>query len=405
MAAEATPQRRMARSELMLAIYVPAVFLAFGQGILQTTLPIYATGLGVSYTLVSLIVSAASLGTLVTDVPAGMILARIGLKRTMVGGTALVVLGTIPLAFIGGYWVIFSLQIAAGVGTACWGLSRHAFIASVLSVNERGKVMSTFGGLNRVGLLLGPATGGFIAALFGIAWGFLAAGVLAIIALAFSVRFIRVSDEMARPRKGRWDIVRSTLRENRRVLTAAASGQIFAQALRAGRFLLIPLYGIERLDLGAAQIGVVMTAGIILDVAMFIPAGILIDRFGRKTAMVPSFTIMSIGVGAIPLAHSFHTLIIVSLVIGLGSGIGSGTMLTLGADLAPQGAVGEFLGLWRLVGDIGAVGGPVVVGAMAAALGFTGSAIVLVAIGLTAAAILGLVLEETRAAPNIARAV
>ena len=404
MAAEAAPQRRMARSELMLAIYVPAVLLAFGQGILQTTLPIYATGLGVSYTMVSLVVSAASLGTLATDVPAGMILARVGLKRSMVGGTALVVLGTIPLAFLGGFWLVIALQIAAGVGTACWGLSRHAFIAAVLTVNERGKVMSTFGGLNRIGLLLGPATGGFIAAWFGIRWGFLASGVLAVIALAFSVRYIRVTDEMARPRKGRWDIVGSTLRDNRRVLAAAASGQIFAQALRAGRFLLIPLYGIEHLGLGAAQVGVVMTAGIILDVAMFIPAGILIDRFGRKTAMVPSFAIMAIGVGFIPFAHSFAQLVAVSLLVGFGSGIGSGTMLTLGADLAPQGAVGEFLGLWRLVGDIGAVGGPIAVGAIAGAIGFTGSTIVLSVIGFTAAAILGLVLQETRETGPVAAA-
>src|SRR5215216_2641999 len=98
---------------------------------------------------------------------------------------------------------------------------------------------------------------------------------------------------------------------------------------------------------------------------MFIPAGMLMDRFGRKVAAVPSFALMALGIGLIPFSHDFLTLLLVAMLIGLGNGLGSGLMMTLGADLAPPGATGEFLGVWRLIGDVGATGGPLVVGGLA----------------------------------------
>ena len=51
--------RPMARSELTLTIYLPAMLLAFGQGILLTTLPLYAADFTSSYGVISLIVGAA----------------------------------------------------------------------------------------------------------------------------------------------------------------------------------------------------------------------------------------------------------------------------------------------------------------------------------------------------------
>ena len=55
------------------------------------------------------------------------------------------------------------------------------------------------------------------------------------------------------------------------------------------------------------------------------------------------------------------TLLAAAILTGIGNGFGSGIMMTLGADLAPKGSIGEFLGLWRLIGDIGSTGGPLVV--------------------------------------------
>ena len=59
-----------------------------------------------------------------------------------------------------------------------------------------------------------------------------------------------------------------------------------------------------------------------------------------------------------PLTHSSLTLLIASLLIGFGNGIGSGMMMTLGADFSPAVGRGHFLGLWRLMADPGSTTGP-----------------------------------------------
>ena len=91
-------------------------------------------------------------------------------------------------------------------------------------------------------------------------------------------------------------------------------------------------------------------------------------------------------------------LLAATAVMGLGNGLGSGAMMTLGADLAPKQAAGEFLGVWRLVGDAGQLSGPLVVGTVADAIGLGPAAYVLAVIGVFAAATLYLAVQETRTA-------
>jgi MFS family permease len=180
-------------------------------------------------------------------------------------------------------------------------------------------------------------------------------------------------------------------------MSAAAIAQTLGQMIRAGRFLIIPLWG-QQLGLDVAQIGIVVTVGAIVDVSMFVPAGMIMDRFGRKVAAVPSFSLMALGMALIPFSHDFLTLSLVAMLIGLGNGLGSGLMMTLGADLAPPGATGEFLGIWRLIGDVGGVLGPVAVGLVAAAVGLSGGAWLLSIAGWLAVVTLAVLVQETRRA-------
>jgi MFS family permease len=181
-------------------------------------------------------------------------------------------------------------------------------------------------------------------------------------------------------------------------MSAAAVAQTLGQMIRAGRLLIIPLWG-AYLGLDAAQIGTIVTVGAVIDVSLFMPAGWLMDRFGRKVAAVPSFSLMAIGIGLIPFTHDFLTLMLAAMLIGLGNGLGAGLMMTLGADLAPPGATGEFLGIWRLIGDMGAVFGPLAVGLVAASVGLAGGAWVLAVAGAMAVFTLALLVQETRVSP------
>jgi MFS family permease len=130
--------------------------------------------------------------------------------------------------------------------------------------------------------------------------------------------------------------------------------------------------------------------------AMFYPAGVVMDRYGRKWAVVPSFFIQGVGMALVALATGFGGLLAATMVIGFGNGLGSGTMLTIGSDLAPKDAMGEFLGVWRLIGDAGNTGAPIVVGTVADLLGLSPATLVMALVGVGAAAVFAWHVPETR---------
>ena len=80
---------------LVLPVYVPSLLLSAGQGILVPTLPLFTQQqFEVNFSLVSLVVAGAGLGTLLGDVPAGMLIERWGRKPVMVAGTIAAAIAT-----------------------------------------------------------------------------------------------------------------------------------------------------------------------------------------------------------------------------------------------------------------------------------------------------------------------
>src|SRR5262245_40768929 len=156
------------RSPLVTSVYLPTIFLAFADGLLLAILPLYAASSGVSYGLVGFAISAEAIGTLLTDVPAGALLGRIGLRQAMIGGSGLLAVSTFALIWSNQFSWLVVLRFLAGIGTALWALSRHAYLTEDIPPSQRGQALSTFGGINRFGIFAGPAIGGFIASLFGV---------------------------------------------------------------------------------------------------------------------------------------------------------------------------------------------------------------------------------------------
>ena len=118
------------------------------------------------------------------------------------------------------------------------------------------------------------------------------------------------------------------------------------------------------------------------------------DRWGRKWTAIPCLLIMSAGTLMIPLTGSFTGLLTAGLVTGFGNGLGSGINMTLGADFSPAVARGEFLGVWRLIGDVGTAGGPLLVSGVTVATSLGAASVVTGAIGLAGAAIMFFLVPE-----------
>lgn len=382
---------------MVLPVYAPTFLLSLGQGLLIPTLPFFAGGFGVTDSLIGLAVAASALGTLAADVPVGIALSRLGRRRAMLVGIMLVATATLLIPLIGNYPVMVLCRLVGGVGTALWGISRHAYITDVAPRAQRGKFLATFGGVNRIGVFGGPFVGGVLGERFGLGIPFYLTAALAAVAGVMAVMFIKETGNrgVVPAHAGlRWRSVGTLMRTHRVDLASAGAAQIFVQMIRSGRQLIIPLYG-RSIGLDVGEVGIIVTVAALVDMTLFIPAGLVMDRFGRKWATVPSFTVMGLGMALIPLASGFGGLLLAASVIGFGNGMGSGSMMTLGADLAPPNAVGEFLGIWRFIGDAGGAGGPLVVGIVADAFGLISTAFTLAGVGFLAAGILSWLVRET----------
>ena len=144
------------RNPLILPVFIPTFLLRLGSGLLVPILPLYAKSFDISYGLVGLVLAAEGIGHLVGDLPAAMILNRIGRKAAMLLGVITVALCGAGLFFAPSIFVVFLLRFVGGIGGALWDISRYAYLADATAVHQRGRALSVFGGISRIGTFLGP---------------------------------------------------------------------------------------------------------------------------------------------------------------------------------------------------------------------------------------------------------
>ncbi|MDP6776827.1 MAG: MFS transporter [Candidatus Latescibacteria bacterium] len=388
------------QNPLLFPVYLPTIVLAFSRGMIIPVLPLYARSFGISYTLVGLVLAGEGIGRLAGDVPAGFLLRRLGKKPVMLLGVSTLLVSTIALYWAQSPYEALLYRFLTGLGDALWHISRHAYLTQVTALYQRGRALSTFGGINRIGTFAGPAIGGAVGALYGLRSPFLLYGGLAVIALAVALRSIEAIDDPrdSLPGQGSSGIAGrlvTILRSHYRQLLTAGLGQLFGQMIRAGRPIIVPLFAADMLGLDLLAIGSIVSIAAFVDMSLFYVAGMIMDRLGRKYAIVPCFLVQGIGMALIPFTGSYTGLLLATCLMGLGNGLGAGSMMTLGADLAPGESVGEFLGVWRLVGDGGSLGAPLVVGNVADALGLSAATWAVAGVGVLASLTFAFLVPET----------
>ena len=368
-----------------------------GQGILVPTLPLFAHSFGVSFTLVTLAIGVQGFGTLAASVPGGFLLARAGGRSAMIAGTAVVTASSFALPFSGLFAFVILYRLIGGFGVALWMVSRFAFIAEAVPVSQRGRAAAMFGGTNRAGMFVGPVIGGVLAQQVGMEAALLSSAAAAALALAL-VMLPGGDQSDSRPYARRTSLAAGLLaavRRRPREITAASTAQLLIQCIRGGRTTLLPLYGSFVIGLDVDTVGVIVGVSSLIDMVFFFPAGLIMDRFGRKFASVPAFVMLSAGMLFVAFSFDALTLFLAATLMSVGNGLGSGSMMTLGADLSPREARGEFMGFWRLIGDSGSTGGPLLVGGVADLWGLTTAAVAVAGVGALAVLTLGLFVPET----------
>jgi MFS family permease len=380
--------------DLLLPVYAPVILSALSWGISIPIIPLFARELGAGLSLTGLIITADGLGNLAFDLPSGIFLTKTGeLKavRLALGITAVSALCIWLFPYLLILGVLLFLQ--GGVRSLVF-LSYQSLIKKNMPIHRRGRALSLIGGSLRIGMFIGPILGGIIGKTVSLHAVFLVQAVLVssgfFLILLYQPKKLHVSKRTQAVPLQFWSI----LREHKKSFLTVGLPIVALQILRSGRRIIFPLWG-EAIHLDVAQIGIIMGLSSAIDMLLFYPIGILMDRRGRKWAVMPCIILVSTGILLIPLTHSFSALLLVGLLVGLGNGFGSGIVMTLSTDLAPEKATGSFLGVFRLVADIGNAAGPSLTGWVAATAGLALAPAFLAVPGFAAALFLFFLFEET----------
>jgi len=367
------------------SVYVPSLLYGIGQGAVAPVIILSAVELGASAAVAFLVVAVAGLGAVIANLPAGQLVARLGERRSMHLAVALGVLAFLGCIVAPNVW-LFTLAIAStGLSTAIWGLARHLYLTEAVPYDQRSRAMSTLGGVHRIGVFVGP---------------FLAAAVLTVLgtdgaywlhvvaALAASGVLLLVHDPTLAATGGSPDTTtRATfqmVRAQLPVLRTLGLGALLVNAIRAARQSVIPLWALSN-GLEPATASLLFGISGAADMILFYPAGVAMDRWGRRWISAVAMIILAGSFFALPFATDAASIALVAVVMGVGNGLTTGLVLTIASDAAPVEQRGQFLGAFRLWSDTGTLAGPLLVSAVTAAAALAPAVAVTGGVGLLAA--------------------
>ncbi|QSB06690.1 MFS transporter [Natronoglycomyces albus] len=347
---------------LIPSIYIPAVLFGVGQGAIAPIIALSARDLGASVGLAGLIVALSGIGQLIGDLPAGAFAARMGERRAMLCAVVLVCVALTICILATEVWMLGAAIATLGFASAMWGIARHTFLSEVVPYRMRARAMSSLGGTHRIGMFIGPFLGAGAMALLGTDGAYWV-HLVAAVAAGLLVASIRVPHhQQAGGPNGKSNGLKTfaVLRQHLHVFGTLGVGVLMVGAVRACRQVAIPLWA-DHIGLDATTTSLIFGISGAVDMLLFYPAGKAMDRFGRVWVAVPCMSIMAAAYVLIPLTTSAGTLLAVAILLGFGNGMGSGIVLTLGADASPENGRAQFLGGWRLCADAGNASGPVLV--------------------------------------------
>ncbi|TFB71132.1 MFS transporter [Cryobacterium glaciale] len=411
-------QRPLNLRSIALTAFLPTLLFSVGEGAIIPLIPLVANDLGATLAIAGVIAAMIMFGELVGDIPSGWIVARIG-ERTSMIYASLVTIGAVIICIVAPNPLVLGLGIfLIGIATAVFALARHAFMTSYVPLVYRARALSTLGGVFRAGWFVGPFLSAALIHLTGSTqaafWVFIVCCVLAVTVLlllpdptrdlaapsagpehagsaAASASPVDAAPTDAAPPSTAAGLFQ-TIRAHRRVLVRLGTGAALVGAMRASRTVMLPLWAVS---IGVSAPDTALIIGIAggIDFVLFYVSGQIMDRFGRIWSAVPSMIGLGLGHVALAFTHDLPSnvgwFIGVAMFLSLANGIGSGLLMTLGADLAPQRHPAPFLGAWRFTADFGSAVAPLAVAGITALASVAIASGIIGVFGLFGAVLLG----------------
>ncbi|NYT84120.1 MFS transporter [Pollutimonas harenae] len=383
--------------QIVIPAFGPSLLFGISNGAILPVIALSAIALGASHAMSGVIAALIGFGSLMCNIPAAVITSRFGERRSLMGAA---VVGACALAICiqAHHPAVLALGVfLMGMATSVFYLARQAFLMEAVPLSMRARAFSTLGGTQRMGMFIGPFAAAGLMHFIGLNGAYLVAivALLGAGALSFVLPELQPRAEdsaVAQPRPRMATIAA----EHKRVFLTLGLGCMLIAAMRASRQVAIPLWA-DAIGLSPTTTALIFGCVSSIDMLVFYPAGKIMDQYGRLWVALPCALTLAVSLLAIPLTATMIPFVLVCLLMGLGNGIGSGIVMTLGADGAPANARHEFLGIWRLITDTGTSAGPFILSGITALLSLGAGIAVIGTFGLGAACIFWRALPHTHA--------
>jgi MFS family permease len=324
-----------------------AVFLlGFGEELWKKFLPKYLEALGASTPIIGLFGTAENLFDACYQYPGGFLADQLGRRHAFLIFITLASLGYVVYLFSPSWPLLFAGLALVMAWQSMASPAIFAVIGDSLPPERRAMGFTLQSILKRVPIVIAPMIGGFLIASMGLVNG-IQTGLLITLALAAVtlVLVLKIRTSNTRPHAIN---MRGVWRSFDRLLKRLLISDIIIRTCEgmAGVFAILYVTNIHGVTLAAY--GTLIAVQMITSILVYIPAGRIADRIGRKPFVILTFLSFALFPLAIIFASNFASLIVAYVIGGLRE-IGEPSRKAMIVDFAHDNIRARSVGLYYLV--------------------------------------------------------
>ncbi len=335
------------------------LFLFAGFQMLMPTLPLYVETLGGGRVAVGIVGGIFAISAIIVRPLSGKLLDQGSRKKIFIVGLIICLIAIFGYPWAGGLVVLILLRLIHGAGFGMATTSAGTIASDLIPTKRLGEGMGYYGLTNTFSMAIAPAIGLIILYNTSFTTLFIVAAVLSVFALLTSISITCPDFERAEATKDYKYLEPAAFLPSLVMLfTIMPFGAIVS---------FISLYSIER---GVENIGYFFTV-YAMALAVTRPfSGVLADRHGYHTVIVPGTLFMTAAMYIISAATNNYYFIVAAIIFGLGIGLVMPSMQALTIKNVPPNRRGAANGTFFSSFDIGIGLGSLIWGVMAHYYGY-----------------------------------
>jgi len=333
--------------ERNVSIASAAVFLlGLGEELWKKFLPKYLESLGATTLIVGFFGTAEDFFDAIYQYPGGWLADRLGRRRAFLVFVAIASVGYL-VYLVSPSWPFLFLGLALVMAWQSMASPAiFAVIGDALPRERRAMGFTLQSILKRVPIVIAPLAGGALIASLGVIKGIHAGLVITLVLAALTILLlskVNITVQTSRT-TGIVGVWRSFHRALKRLLVS----DVIIRLCEGMTGVITILYVTNVLHFSVARYGTLIAIQMITSIIVYIPAGKIADRVGRKPFVIVTFLSFALFPLAVIVASSF-TILVVAFIVGGLREIGEPSRKAMIVDFAQENVRARSIGLYYLI--------------------------------------------------------